>query len=125
MSAELPKGPDDRRKHVRVDRNFILTYTDKAAPTLKNEITQLRNISRGGMCFVATRAFPVSAVLVIEMRTPFTTGSIMLEGIVLEARERIKGMIYDVRLQFQNLPEQANDILEKIEYYGIKGRGAV
>jgi hypothetical protein len=125
MSAESPKGPDERRKHVRVDRNFILTYTDKLTPNVKNEITQLRNISRGGMCFVATRSFEKSTVLLIEMRTPFTTGSIMLEGIVLESRERIKGMIYDVRLQFQNLPPQASDILEKIEYYGIKGKGTL
>jgi len=123
MSAdESPKGPEDRRKHIRVDRNFILTYIDKRNPSVKNEITQLRNISRGGMCFVATRGFDLSTVLLIEMRTPFTAGSISLEGFVLESRERIKGIIYDIRLQFQNLAPQAEEILEKIEYYG-KGKG--
>jgi hypothetical protein len=125
MSAESSKGPEERRKHVRVDRNFILTYFDKRAPTVKNEITQLRNISRGGMCFVATKPFELSTVLTIEMRTPFTTGSVTLEGTVLESRERIKGLIYDIRLQFQNLPPQANDILEKIEYYGVRGKGTL
>jgi hypothetical protein len=125
MSAdESSKGPDERRKHIRVDRNFILTYTDKRYPTTKNEITQLRNISRGGMCFVATRSFDISTPLIVEMRTPFTTGSISLEGTVLESRERIKGMIYDIRLQFLSLPPQAEEILEKIEYYG-KGKGAI
>ena len=123
MSADSSRG-SERRKHVRVDRSFILTYIDKRAPNVKNEITQLRNISRGGICFVATRAFEPAMELIIEMRTPFTTGSISLEGIVLESRERIKGMIYDVRLQFRNLPPQAEDILEKIEHYGIKGRPA-
>jgi hypothetical protein len=123
MTAE-PKG-QDRRKHVRVDRNFILTYIDKRTPNVKNEITQLRNISRGGMCFVATRPFELSTALVVEMRTPFTTGSISLEGTVLESRERIKDMIYDIRLQFVNLPPQAEEILEKIEFYGIKGKGTI
>ena len=124
MSEESSKGPQERRKHIRVDRSFILTYVDKRTPNVKNEITQLRNISRGGMCFVATRPFELSMELIIEMRTPFTTGGIALEGIVLESRERIKGLIYDVRLRFQNLPPHADEILEKIEYYGMKEKGA-
>jgi len=118
-------APSERRKHVRVDRNFILTYIDKRTPNTKNEITQLRNISRGGMCFVATKPFELSTVLLVEMRTPFTTGSVSLEGSVLESRERIKGLIYDIRLEFQNLTPQATDILEKIEYYGVKGKGTL
>ncbi len=121
MCAES-NSEKERRKHARVDRNFILTYVDKKSPNVKNEITQVRNISRGGMCFVATRSFDISMVLMIEMRTPFTTGSVHLEGVVLESRERIKNLIYDVRLQFQNLQPLAEEILGKIEHYGIKGR---
>jgi hypothetical protein len=121
MSAES-NSEKERRKFIRIDRNFILTYVDKNSPNVKNEITQVRNISRGGMCFVATRSFPLSMVLMIEMRTPFTTGSVHLEGAVLESRERIKNMIYDVRVQFQNLQPQAEEILEKIEQHSTKGR---
>lgn len=120
--SDTHNSGSERRKYVRVDRNFILTYYDKQSPTVKNEITQLRNISKGGLCFVATKAFPVSMELVIEMRTPFTTGTVLFEGVVLESRERIKNLIYDVRLEFRNLQPQAIDILEKIEQYGIKRR---
>ena len=121
MSAES-NSEKERRKFIRIDRNFILTYVDKKIPNVKNEITQVRNISRGGLCFVATRSFELSTVLMIEMRTPFTTGSVHLEGVVLESRERIKNLIYDVRLQFQNLQPQAEEILEKIEQHSTKGR---
>lgn len=121
MSIPQNSG-SERRKHVRVDRNFILTYFDKTAPNVKNEITQLRNISRGGICFVATRSFPISVELVIEMRTPFTTGTVLFEGVVLESRERIRNMIYDVRLEFRNVQPGAMEILEKIEQYGINRR---
>jgi|CXWL01.1.fsa_nt_gi hypothetical protein len=116
------KSGSERRKHIRVDRNFILTYFDKQAPNIKNEITQLRNISRGGICFVSTRSFPVSVELVIEMRTPFTTGTILFEGVVLESRERIKNLIYDVRLEFRNIQPAALEILEKVEQYGTNRR---
>ena len=121
MSAESNSGKE-RRQFIRIDRNFILTYAEKSSPSVKNEITQVRNISRGGLCFVATRSFEVSSILLVEMRTPFTTGSVHLEGIVLESRERIKNMIYDVRIQFQNLQPQAQEILEKIEQHSTKGR---
>ncbi|MBP6343169.1 MAG: PilZ domain-containing protein [Candidatus Omnitrophica bacterium] len=121
MSDEDKSG-SERRKYVRVDRNFILTYYDKNAPQVKNEITQLRNISKGGLCFVSTKAFPVSIELFVEMRTPFTTGTVLFEGVVLESRERIKNLIYDVRLEFRNLQPPAIEILEKIEQYGLKRR---
>lgn len=120
--SEATNPGSERRKHVRVDRNFILTYHDKNSPYVKNEITQLRNISRGGLCFVSTRTFPVSLELIIEMRTPFTTGTVSIEGVVLESRERIKNMIYDVRLEFKNVQPAVMEILEKIEQYGIKRR---
>ena len=120
--SDTEKSGSERRKFVRVDRNFILTYFDKNLPHIKNEITQLRNISKGGLCFVSTRTFPLSLELIIEMRTPFTTGTVMLEGVVLESRERIKNMIYDVRLEFRNVQPPAMEILEKIEQYGIKRR---
>lgn len=112
----------ERRRHIRVDRNFILTYFNKHTPHVKNEITQLRNISKGGLCFVATQSFQVSAELIIEMRTPFTTGTVLFEGIVLESRERIKNLIYDVRLEFRNVQPAAMEILEKIEQYGSNRR---
>lgn len=123
MSVPQNSGSgSERRRHVRVDRNFILTYFDKNTPNVKNEITQLRNISKGGLCFVATRSFPVSIELVIEMRTPFTTGTVIFEGVVLESRERIKNLIYDVRLEFKNIQPAAMEILEKIEQYGSNRR---
>lgn len=119
----VPKNSgNERRRHIRVDRNFILTYFDKNTPNVKNEITQLRNISKGGLCFVATKSFPVSMVLIIEMRTPFTTGTVIFEGIVLESRERIRNLIYDVRLEFKNIQPIALEILEKIELYGSNRR---
>lgn len=121
MNAPQNSG-SERRKHIRIDRNFILTYYDKQAPNVKNEITQLRNISRGGLCFVSTRSFPVSSELIIEMRTPFTTGTVLFEGVVLESRERIRNLIYDVRLEFRNIQPAAQEILEKIEQYGINRR---
>ena len=54
----------------------------------------------------------------IDLKTPFIADSIHLEGIVLECREKIPEMIYEIRLQFQEISEQVLTVLEKIENYG-------
>ena len=54
----------------------------------------------------------------IDLKTPFIADSIRLEGVVLECKEKIPEMIYEIRLQFQEIPEQVLTVLEKIESYG-------
>ena len=41
----------------------------------------------------------------IDLKTPFIADSICFEGVVLECREKIPEMIYEIRLQFQGNPQ--------------------
>ena len=36
----------------------------------------------------------------IDLKTPFITDLIRLEGVVLECKEKISEMIYEIRIQF-------------------------
>ena len=114
--AESFQGKD-RRRYVRIYRNFILSYYEKNKIEVKYDISQVNNISRGGINFIATRTFELNSVLCIELRTPFLTDFVHLEGVVLGSKEKIPNLIYEVRMEFQNLSAQAEDVLARIERY--------
>ena len=111
----------ERRRHKRIKRSFILTYFDKANPTQKFEITQLKNISLGGMCFITGKQFSPPAKMRIELKTPFLSDTTFLEGSVLESHEKVKGMIYETRLEFDPLSTEAEFLLSKIIELFING----
>ena len=120
----MPKEHPERRHYKRIKKNFILTYFDLAHPEDKFEATQLKNISLGGMCLVTSRSFNPSTYLGIELKTPFFAELTHLEGIILESHERIKGIIYETRLEFKQLSPQAEFVLNKIiEYFDKQEQG--
>ena len=116
----MPENFQNRRKFVRVYRNFICSYWLKGKEETKIEISQINNISQGGLNFSSTFAFDQGVLLEIELKTPFISEKVNLEGIVLESREKISNLIFEVRLEFQNVSEQAKDVLEKIERYSAQ-----
>ena len=114
---------EERRLHKRIKKNFILTYFDLNNPSLKFEITQLKNISKGGMCFITTQAFPSSTKIGIELKTPYLSGTTYLEGTVLESHENIKNLLYETRLEFMSLAPQSEFLLDKLKEYFVTNGG--
>src|SRR5437870_5496104 len=111
---------ENRRQHVRIYRNFILTYYPVSNPSVSKEVSQINNISQGGMSFSVTAPLAVGELLGIELRTPFLAESVYLQGVVLECREKISKLIYEIRLQFKDPSTQAKDILLKVEQYAVR-----
>ena len=107
----------NRRKHVRVYRNFILSYHLKEAGSGSHEMSQVNNISRGGINFSSTHELKPGDELIIELKTPFLSDKIDLPGKVLESSPKIPNLIYAVRVQFMELTDAAKDVLAKIEQY--------
>ena len=113
--------PTERRRHVRINKNFIMTYCQKSNPEKKIEITQLKNISLGGMCFITTCKFEPSTPLHIELKTPYITDTTLLEGVVLESHEKTKDMLYETRLKFVHINAEAQSLLTQLMEYFIHG----
>ncbi|MCK5180476.1 MAG: PilZ domain-containing protein, partial [Candidatus Omnitrophica bacterium] len=91
-------------------------------PGHKFEITQLKNISLGGMRPVTTRKFDPSTKLGVELKTPYISGTTYLEGTVLQSHERMKGAIYETRLEFDSLDTEATALLEKLMGFFIDAK---
>ncbi len=112
------KTPEERRQHPRLEKNFILYYFDKARPDLKFELTQLKNISKGGACFVTSQRFEPGTKIGLELKTPYLAEATYLEGIVLESHEKVKDMLYQTRLKFEFLDPKGEFLLSKlIEFF--------
>jgi len=89
---------------------------------MRYDASQLKNISLGGMCFVTSKAFSVGARLGIELKTPFMAELTHLEGVVRGSTEKLKNIIYETRLQFENLTPQAQFVIGKlIQYFEKEG----
>ncbi|MCC6759444.1 MAG: PilZ domain-containing protein [Candidatus Omnitrophica bacterium] len=104
----------EKRKYPRINKHFILSYFDLNDPLVRHDASQLKNISIGGMCLITSKVYPQGTRLGIELRTPFLSEFIHLKGTVLESKEKIKGIIYETRLQFDDIPEKTLVILKKM-----------
>ncbi len=111
----------ERRKHKRIDKHFILFYSEKDFPEREYESTQLKNISGGGMCFVTSRKFEPGVKIVIQLKTPYLAEATHLEGRVLESHEKVRDMIYETRIKFESLDRQGEFILSKLSEFFVDG----
>ena len=82
-----------------------------------HDISQLKNISLGGMCFVTSRKYAPGTKMAIELKTPYLAGTTSLKGTVLESHEKAVNILYETRLMFDPLTPQAQVVLNKIVSY--------
>jgi len=113
----MHNSSDERRKDPRIYRNFIMSYHEKGKSAKTHDVSQVNNVSKGGVNFSSTHPLKKEAILTVELKTPFISDSLILDGFVVDCREKIAGMIYEVRLKFQDIPSEALVVLEKIEKY--------
>jgi PilZ domain len=114
----MDNSPNERRKHLRIYRNYIMTYHEKGRSLIKKHVSQVNNVSKGGMSFSSTHPLKHGLNVIIDLKTPFIADPIRLEGVVLECKEKVADMIYEVRVQFQGIADDVLSVLDKIESYG-------
>ncbi len=119
--ANQDQSQNERRRSERIKKNFILTYFNKSDPSHKYEITQLKNIGMGGMCFITSKPYGPGTVLGVDLKTPYLSDTTHLEGKVLESHERVKNVIYETRLQFLQLDREAEFILARLIDFFMSG----
>ena len=106
--------PSERRHYIRIEKHFFISYCNQGDPEEKHSISQLKNISLGGMCFIASEALQPSARLIVDLKTPYLAGTVQVEGIVVQSDEKIPNMIYETHFAFDKIPQQAEVILNHI-----------
>ncbi len=107
----------ERRTSVRIGKNLILSYFLPSDRSRKFDMTQMKNLSRGGICFVTTEEFPPTTKLAVEFLTPYLTETSSLTGVVIESSAKIPGLLYETRMQFEDLTPSASAFLDEIINY--------
>ena len=114
----MNNSSEERRKHLRIYRNFIMSYRQKGGSIIDHHVSQVNNISKGGMSFSSTHPLEQGIIVTVDLKTSFMTDPIFIDGVVLGCKEKVPELIYEVRLQFQGITQQVLSLLEKIENYG-------
>ena len=112
---------EERRRHKRIQKNFVMTYFEKNNPHIRYEITQLKNISIGGMCFITNKAFSPETILCVELKTPYLSDITHLEGEVLGSNEKTRNLLYETRLKFKLLDPKAEYLMKKLIEFFVNG----
>ncbi|MBF0122559.1 MAG: PilZ domain-containing protein [Candidatus Omnitrophica bacterium] len=108
-------GGIENRRNVRINKQYIIRFVEKKNLAVKYEVTQIENISKGGMSFCSTTAFKPNTELLIELKAPYSSEIAHLIGVVLENTDRMRGRFFRNRIKFVNLSSSAKVILEKME----------
>ncbi|MBU1112606.1 MAG: PilZ domain-containing protein [Candidatus Omnitrophica bacterium] len=95
----------ERRKHSRVDANFVVSYRIKEVVD-GYDLTQTKNVSQGGMLLTTNRLFNKGTFLAMTIRFPLIPQKIEVTGEVVGSREVVRDLIYETRIRFTDLDEE-------------------
>ena len=98
------KGPE-RREDPRVEANFVVSYKIEEMPD-GYDLSQTRNVSRGGILITSNRKFDTGTLLTLNMRIPFVPQRVKLQGEVIDSKEKVRDLIYETRISFVDLDER-------------------
>lgn len=104
----------ERRKCSRIAKPYIISFYDKHDPEKKHDLTQIKNIGWGGMCFSSSKPYKPGTSLSIESQTSYLDDPVHLEGVVIESCEKVPDLLYVQHLAFHKLNSQAEFVLKKI-----------
>ncbi|UCG35805.1 MAG: PilZ domain-containing protein [Candidatus Omnitrophota bacterium] len=102
MAEEQYLGPE-RRRFPRLNENYVVSYRKTEAARKEYDLSQTKNISRGGACIATRTQFEKGAHLEIVMRVPFRPEKITVEGEVVESKEVVKNLVSHTRIKFVNV----------------------
>ncbi len=114
--------PSERRQHPRIEKHFIVTFYEAGRTDADHSISQLKNISRGGFCFSSSLALTPGTKLQTMIKTPYLGQSVSVLTTVVDCKEKIHNVIYEVRVRIEESTPEAEDILKKIEQAFIKSQ---
>jgi len=117
---DLEKVIFERRKYVRVDGTFVLSYSDVTTQQLKSDVTQTKNISLGGLLITTDKKFSPGTVLRLKLRLPDGLDYINVKVLVVDSRQKAKNLLYETRAKFISIKEQDKGAVSRIVQYNLK-----
>ncbi|MFH1654993.1 MAG: PilZ domain-containing protein [Candidatus Omnitrophota bacterium] len=112
----------ERRKFERIKKHFVLTYKVRGKEE-KYEVSQIKNISEGGMLFTTSKDFLPQTILEIGLKTPISAKNINLITKVIESQTAVEGLIYNTRVSFIEVDEESKLMIKETVDFFLKKMG--
>lgn len=114
--------PSERRRHPRIDKHFIVTFYEAGKTDAEHSVSQLKNISQGGFCFSSSLTLTPGTKLQAMIKTPYLGQSVNVLATVVDCKEKIPNVIYEIRARIEQTTPEVEDILKKIEQAFIRSQ---
>ena len=109
----------ERRKFVRIDKTYIISYRDASAKELKSDVTQTKNISAGGLLLTTDKQISPETVLIVKLRLPGASDYIDIKVKVVDSKERANTVFYETRVRFVGIREEDRGAIRKIIEFSV------
>lgn len=110
----------ERRKYVRINKTFVISYTDMSDAQAKSDVSQTKNISIGGVLFTTDRDFPPDTILKVKLKLPDLSNYVEVKVKVIDSLQRIKDISYETRVKFIDLKEEEKNAIRQIVDHHLK-----
>ena len=106
------------RKNERVETHIVLSY--KSSSEDKFNSSQLLDISRSGMQFTTSKAYPLKGKMQINVLVPTSyPNKLKIIGIVAHSHEKMKDVLYHTGIEFSHNSQQIEkEINTYLDYLG-------
>lgn len=118
--AKMYQGPE-RRKFMRVPKNFSLVFYSKDLAYKKFTGTFIKDISKGGLRFTTEHFIKEGSEVVLEIGIPYLAPERFVVNARIVACKEVSRLIHEVRAQFNLKDEAAQQVLGMLEKYNAKG----
>ena len=104
----------ERRRFKRIDGNYVVSYAYIEGEGLKFDVSQTKNLSEGGLLFIADRAFERDSILKIKLRLPEFSDYVIVKVKVITSHKLTKGMMYGVSARFIEVEQNVKDAIKRL-----------
>lgn len=104
----------ERRRFKRISGTYVVSYAPIKGEEIKFDVSQTRNLSEGGLLFIADRKFEKETILKIKLRLPEFSDYVIVKAKVVGSGQIAKGFMHEIRVQFVEIDQKVKDAIKRL-----------
>lgn len=107
----------ERRKFKRISGSYVVSYASLETKELRFDVSQTKDLSEGGLSFIADRTFEKDVLLKIKLRLPEFSDYVIVKAQVVASQKLGKGVAYNIRAKFVEVEQSVKDAIKRLVDY--------
>lgn len=101
----------ERRRFKRLNKQFVVRIQAVGNVSKGWDIVMIRNISKGGMCFMTSDELKTGDTLNFKINVKLNHNTILCDGTVIRVRTIRKPNVYEVGISFKDIQGADGDLI--------------